>query len=229
MRHFALSAVAAATLFFATTWARADIVKLDSFAYGPAASLTVGSPDYTGAAGAFAGTRDGNAFLTFCVDLLQSFHFGQTYGNYSVVSGAAAFGAKSNEMDRMMSYFLSTGYVSDAATSATAQAAIWEVLYESGSKYNFSSGSFKATSAGVATQSALNAFDWDAIGGTAISYHVDRLFSPTAQDFLVVTALGQPTDSTSEIPEPSSVSLVGAALAGLVMLGRRRAKARPTR
>lgn len=220
MRSFALTTFAAAALALAASTARADVVMLDSFTFGPATSLSVGSPNYTGVAGQFSGLRNGNAFETFCVDLLQVFHFGQTYTNYSLVDGAIGFGSKSSMLDHAMSYFMSTGYPSNAATSATAQAVIWEVLYESSSKYGFSTGSFKATSPSGVTQAELNAFDWAALNNSPITHHVDRLFSPTAQDFLVVSRASVP--DVNRVPEPSSITLVAAALLGCVAISRRR-------
>lgn len=212
--RFIASTTLAATLALAATTSHADVVELDSFAYGPASTLNVSTLGYAVQAGEFSGTRNGDPFLTFCTDLLQTFNFGVTYTNYGVVPGATGFGAKSADMDHALSYFMNSGYLTNASTSATAQAVIWEILYESGPSYGFSSGGFKASSSDAVTQTALNNFNWSALEATPISYHVDRLYSPTNQDFLTI----------SHVPEPSSLGLVAAAMAGLVTVGRRRSK-----
>lgn len=201
------------------TCARADIVRLDDFTYGPASTVTVASPAYTGQAGQFKGTLNGDAFFTFCTDLLQSFYLGATYTDYRVVSGVSAFGAaKSLDLDRTMTALLAPGTVHDAASSAAAQAMIWEVLYETDGSYDLTRGTFRASGSGAPVQAALDAMTWSRFAATPIRYHVDRLFSPTAQDFLVVSAV----DAT--VPEPSGLALVAAAMTGLALV-RRKVKA----
>jgi hypothetical protein len=219
MHSLARTTLATAALALTATVAHADVVKLNSFAFGPAETISVTSPGYTGQAGEFSGTLNGNSFVTYCTDLLQNFTFGTTYTNYSMVSGVSAWGtSKSQEMDRLMSALMANGIPQTAAGSALAQALIWEVIYETGNNYNLSSGSFRATADGRAMQSAMNGLNWNTIDSTPIAYHVDKLYSSTNQDFLVVSRVA------AAVPEPSSIALVAAAMAGLVFVARRKSR-----
>ena len=219
MRTFALTSFAAAALLLAATQARADIVKIDGFTYASPVSLNVSAPAYSGPAGQLSGWLNGNKYLTYCTDLLQQTVIGTVYTNYSVKSGLAAFGAaKSQMLDRLMSAFMATGAPSNAASSASAQAMIWEVLYETGSSFNLGAGSFSVSTSNTATQTAMQNVNWASIAATPIRYHVDQLFSPTAQDFMVITAVS--------VPEPSSIALVAAAVFGMGVVARRTKKAK---
>ncbi len=210
IRHALLvSALALATSLPAT----AATVRLTAFAYNPAATVTVGSPNYNGRAGQFVGTLDDQAFQTFCMDLLQDFSFDTTY-TYSVVDGVTAWGAsRSRAIDKVFSYAVANNLPSNASTSATVQSALWEVLYETNQGYGFASGSFRASSSGL-TQTALNAWDWDAVMSTRITHHASQLFHPQRQDFAIV----------SEVPEPASVAMLGLGVLGALSLARVRTR-----
>ena len=193
--------------------AAAATVRLTAFAYSPATSVTVSSPNYTGRAGQFVGTLDNQAFQTFCMDLLQNFSFNTTY-TYSVVDGVTAWGAsRSNAIDKVFSYAIANNLPSNAPTSATVQSALWEVLYETNPGYGFASGSFRASSSGL-TQAALNAWDWNAVMSTQITHHASQLFHPQRQDFALV----------SRVPEPASVAMLGLGMLGVLSLARVRTR-----
>jgi len=125
------SAVAATCLGLAVSSAQASSVQLNDYAFDPASSVTVGTPSYSGGAGEFVGTLDGNPFSTFCTDLLQVFYFGTTYTDYSVVDGTAAWGAaRERLLGQLFTFAVANNFITDADRSAAIQSAVWEILYE---------------------------------------------------------------------------------------------------
>lgn len=211
VKGVAAAAVAAA---FASP-ALADTVKLTGFAFTPEKPVAVSTPSYSGNAGEFVGFLNGNSFATFCTDLAQTFYFNTTYTDYSVVDGAAAWGAaKSVAMDKAVSYMLASGGVTNADNSAAYQAMIWEVLYETSGTFSFTGGTFTASSSNAAAQTALNGVNWGSIAGQAVTHNVDQLYSRSHQDFMVY----------APVPEPETYAMM---LAGLGLMGavaRRRSR-----
>ncbi len=196
--------------------AQADTVKLVDFTIpGPSGLNVVANhigASWYGPAGQFTALLNGASFVTYCVELPQLADFGVTYSNYSPVSGVAAFGAeKAQDLAKLVSYVgMSPKYSTD---SAMMQAAIWEVVHETGSNYSFTSGDVLASGLDSATQDWLNAFDWNAMKNTTPTYDVGALSSVTNQDFLV----------TTPIPEPSTYALMALGV-GLVGFAARKRK-----
>jgi hypothetical protein len=201
-------------------------LNLTNYTYAPGKSLKTtdssnSSNNFNGQGGQFTGTYDSNAFVTFCADLAQSFNFNTLYNDYVVVDGVTAFGYnKSLDIDRVMSYFLDTGYPTNNVESAVAQATIWEVLYEN-SSYGFTSGNMLISSLDGATQTALTTFDstfWSSLSSITITHHFDQLFSEKNQDFLIEGELPPPPP----VPEPGMFALLGLGLVGLSSTLRRK-------
>lgn len=213
-----LAAVAVSAAFAAP--ALADTVQLNSWTFGGPSSVSVGTPNYSGGAGKFSGFLNSNAFETFCAELTQTFNLGGTYTDYSVVGGATAWGSTtSTALDQVLSFVASAPgtWLHNADTSAAVQSAVWEVLNETGSSYDFTTGSFKASSSGT-TQTALTALNnslWGSLATQAITVHADKLFSKDHQDFLVITA----------VPEPETYAMLLAGLGIVGAVGRRRRSA----
>jgi hypothetical protein len=206
--------------------ALADTVILNNFTYLPASSVNVTDstgPDYSGQAGQFSGVLNGNAFVTFCTEIGQTFNFNQmtsALNTYSVISGSTAWGAaKSTAIDQLMSYASSMSLPNNANTSAAVQSAIWEVLNEDGPSYSFITGNFLASSSTAATQTALNSMNLvlASLGSQAITQHVDQLHNGTQQDFLVMAPVPE--------PETYAMLLAGLGIVGAVARRRRSAEA----
>lgn len=212
--RFKLLSVAAALAVAAPAFA--DTVNLSGFTFTPATSVSVSSPNYSGLAGQFTGLLNGNSFVTYCTDLAQSFAFNTNYTDYTVVSGVSAWGAqRSLDLDRWISWNDQFAYPTDAAMSAAVQAAVWEILYETSGSYDLAGGTFVATSGDSATQTWMNSVNWAGLSSVNVTQHVDQLYSREHQDFLVMTA----------VPEPSTYALFAAGLAGIGFIARRRTRA----
>lgn len=223
MKQHLLSIIGAATLGLAASHADASTVYLSGFTYGWSTIDTVESTSTTNPiasfsayAGQYSGTLDGNPFVTFCAELTQELYFGTTYDDYSIIDGVDAWGvAKSGQFDRLISALFGLSVVTNANGSGLAQTAIWETLYETSGSNGFATGTFQATSTDPMV-GAASAADWSALAYTPIRYHVDLLYSPTAQDLLLITAI--------PVPEPSETALLLAGALGLGLVVRRRAE-----
>ncbi len=222
MKQRLLSILAATTLGLGASHASAATVTLSGFTYGWSTIDTVQSTSATNPiapfsvyAGQYSGTLDGNPFVTFCAELTQELWFGATYTDYSIIDGVDAWGAaKSGQFDRLMSMLIGQNVITNADTSGLAQTAVWETLYESTASNGFASGTFQATSSDPLV-GAVSASDWSSLNAMPVSYHVDLLYSPTAQDLLLITAI--------PVPEPSETALLVAGALGLALVARRRA------
>lgn len=213
--------LALSSLALTVSVAEATTVNLTDFVYSPATSVSVASPGYSGQAGQFKGTLDGNAFTTFCTDLLQSFNWNTNYSDYSVIDGTTAWGAaRETLLGQLFTFAFATNFITDAAHSAAIQSGIWEILYEttSTSPHSFGTGSFQVSGGDAATTAALALIDWNAIAAGPDAFNVAQLFSPNEQDFLVLTA------RAITVPEPPAYALMLIALAGLGFVTRRRSQ-----
>lgn len=125
LKALALAAAVSAAPAFA------DTVKLDGFTFAPGLNLNVTAPNYNGDAGQFSGWLDGNSFATFCTDLSQTFNFGTTCADDSIVSGVSAWGAtKALDLDRAFPNFAAFSHPANNVESATIPAMVREILYE---------------------------------------------------------------------------------------------------
>lgn len=208
LKHTLLAVACGAAL--TSLSAQADTVRIDSFAFPPALSFTLtGSGGVSSAsAGELQGLLNGNSFLTYCADLVQSFNWGVTYSDFTPVSATSMFGAtKANDLGRLFTGF--QGAVIDPTTSAAFQLSAWEIMKESTSAYSLSSGSFTASGSSAAIAQGNS---WLSTLPTQSLYNVSVLYSPTKQDFLV----------TAPIPEPSTYATLSLGLGLLGFVAHRR-------
>src|SRR5512137_243898 len=219
---------AAAVLLAGSAMAANAAVNLsvNSFAYGGNSVNVVSTgttpATYGGGAGAFAGSLSGAgifdspSFITYCVEVEQSFSFGNLTG-YTLVSPAAFTQASpaengwgpnavaiGNRLGQLLTYALPTATTS--ANSTALQLAIWNTVYDTDN--TLSGGTFADTSAFAAT---ANAF---LVGAKSQLNHLDLwvLQSKTNQpagstghqDQLIWREKVQRVPS-QEVPEPASM------------------------
>lgn len=221
MKQRLLAVAAAAGIAFAVPQVEAHTVDLTGFTYANPTVATVQSTSASSPispfavyAGQYSGLLDGRAFVSYCVELTQSLRFDTLYTDFQIVSGVDAWGAaKSAQFDRLISFLFSTNVVTNANASGLAQSAVWETLYETSPSNGFATGTFRATSANP-MMSAANTVDWSFLNSVPITYHVDLLHSPTAQDLMLIRA--------AAVPEPSAIALWLAGALGLFAAARRR-------
>ncbi|MEO6031146.1 MAG: PEP-CTERM sorting domain-containing protein [Burkholderiaceae bacterium] len=226
-----MTSIVAAGLMLAATCAQAgETVKLTGYTFGSAKSVNVkidyaGSnpldKSYSGGAGQFTGTLNGNSFTTYCLDLYETFHFNHTYTNYNIV---ALDTAKAFDIGRLMTQWGSN--VDTATKSAAFQVALWEIMYDTGSLYrlsNPSQGIFSETASNNGVRALAQSYldDLGSVSNFQVSmlqslghYNGDHRWVAGNQDFLI----------TTPVPEPSTYALMLAGLAGVGFVARRRAR-----
>jgi hypothetical protein len=104
---------------------------------------------------------------------------------------------------------------------AAIQLGIWESKYETSGSWDLTQGAFQASALESATQAAWVSFRSAILTSASIeSPYIITLESDTYQD--MITADPPPRN---DVPEPGSLALLGAALAGLAWTRRRKAGA----
>lgn len=216
----------------------APMLALTGWAFGT--GHNVATTAYGGAAGGFtgrltgAGAYDSAAFLTYCVELSESFAFSAApQGGYSIVAGSSYFGAdKAARLGRLLTYVADNPTAVDTSAESTAlQLAIWNVVYDS--DWTLASGG--SFSDGSAYRGRANTLLAGAQGVLAPRFEVAALKKTGSQDFLLASLLaadvvgdGLPLAPNAvpapggTVSEPASLALASLALLTGALLRRRR-------
>ncbi len=197
---------------------QANTVVLHGFTNGYEAIDTT-LTGYVGV-GRFGGELDGspaNSFSTYCTDLYQSFNWNTPYTDYSAAANGSAHGFSLSQANLLGKLYTAAGPQGTLGHDQTVafQLAVWEITHDI-HPVSISSGQFAREAGGSATQINL-ANSWlTAVHspGAGSSYQVQRLYSPTQQDFILYAA----------VPEPSTYALLLAGLGVVGWVSRRRSK-----
>lgn len=235
-------AVAACAVALFAGAASAASVTLPGWAFGSgnAIGATVGGHAVQAHAGGFggvlagAGNFDTASFITYCIELEESFYFSTTaMTGYQLVEGATYFAARraadasrpdgalvADRLGRLLTYLDDNPGAVDTALESTAmQLAIWNIVYDADSDVRFSTGGAfaadkESTKKYAVTTHALLA---GAAGVAASRFEVFALARAGSQDFLLAR------ETTTAVSEPATAALAALALAGLLGGRRRRA------
>ena len=179
-------------------------------------AVALTNSSHTGTAGTLL---DGASFYTYCVELTQILASPTNSAmDYNVVASTAQVtAAKLTTLAKLFTVAappVLTGAVTlDGA--AAFQAAVWEVVYETGSTYDMTTGAIKLAPGTVSAAEMATANGWFASLPVTPLYSLQVLHSNTNQDYLVVTA----------VPEPEAYGMALAGL-GVVALGGLRRRRR---
>jgi hypothetical protein len=180
-------------------------------------SQQFGLPQGTFSAGGFKGTWNSTPIIFWCIELTQTFSFGEHFTTY--VPSAAS--------NALLSKLFSAAYGSalgSTQNSAAFQLAIWEIIYD-GSNLNLSDGGFKVldNKGNGATVTIAQGY-LNSVTGASANYSLVFLNEPNHQDFVTANAIPT-TTTTSRVPEPGSLALIGIALVAAGFTRGRNARA----
>lgn len=218
LRHVVLAGATAITLGGMMP-VQATQLLTGGFVDSPALSFSVASPSYSGPAGGFSGIWDPSGAAIpinyWCFDLQHVFSPGSTYDYSASILNNDALSRLFHEAGG------SSGALTTNITSAAFQLAIWEIEYDS--DRNLATGTFQVATPGGGDQlTAYNqAQTWLAgLAGSVPDYIVILLSStstPQSQNFITDSQIPQ-----RDLPEPSSLPLLGLGLAAMIFGMRRR-------
>jgi hypothetical protein len=170
---------------------------------------------------------------TYTLDTLSSNIGASTYPAFTAGTVGTT---KVNQVNALLTA-MANGLISpvNAVASAALQAAIWEVIYETGdSGYNVTAGTFFVGSYNGDDVSAVEADanqylsnvelgTWAANAGATVEQLQPAPFGSDNQSLIYLATSSTQSQSVKVVPEPGSLVLLATGLAGLAALRRRRA------
>jgi hypothetical protein len=182
-----------------------------------AQNVTISSPDYNGGARAglyrLTGSDGFGDFLAFCVDLAKNMGNGKTYNLAPALFG----GATLDNIDRLYTSVYST--VDTALEAAGFQVALWEIVSDTATGFDLSSGDFAVSGNANAAAQAQGYLDGLAQAQTG-GYTIDFLTSGNSQN--LVTGKVAPPPAVNPVPLPAAGWMLLAGFGGLFGLRRGR-------
>jgi len=212
--------------------AGASTISISGFALG-SVSVDTSLSGFVGAGELIGTLQDGgstSSFLTYCTEITQSVPLNTPF-EYTVVATGSAHGLTALQADRLGKLYTLAGAEVDTKNESVAfQLAVWEIVHEAASNpLDLTTGSFLLEAGGLSSQRSL-ASGWLAsisAAGAANSFLAQRLYSPSAQDFISFSPMLNVNITGGTVPEPAGWALTGVALAGLLASRKRVSRSRP--
>ena len=221
IKKFGAAAAVSVLASFATApIASASTVNVSYQGSGPFGSPNyskvayIASSDYTGGtrAGPFRLTGDNGMgdFVAFCVDLAKYLGNGQSY---TTASNSAFGSAVDTNIDKL--FTSSYAGINSRVEGAAFQLALWEIITDTASGFDLSSGGFRVSWAPAAVVSQAASYLSGLASAATGGYQLTFLNSGSSQNLVTVSQI-------SPVPLPAAAGMLGFGVLTLVGVRRRK-------